>query len=147
MESNLEPMIDLQNHPVFTRRPEFDFDRYVYHYTRWERLLDIAHTGLRLGSLARMNDPRESKDWYLGHTTWDDQEPVDSVAFWKAISEYKRQIKNALLKSQPKKPTGLLVRKLSDDRIGCWPFGTVGLREGLGERLTLCVMLVVMESK
>jgi hypothetical protein len=80
---------------VFARDTDFNFDRYVYHYTRWERLLDISHTGLRLGSLAQMNDPRESKYWYLGHITYDDQPPVDVPAFRDAVEDYKRHIKIA----------------------------------------------------
>ena len=73
----------------------FNFDRYVYHYTRWERLLDIAHNGFRLGPLAYMNDPRESKNWYLGHTTFGNREPIDSSILWKEAADYRRQVKVA----------------------------------------------------
>jgi hypothetical protein len=95
MEPEPKPMIDLKSHAVFTRDSDFDYDQYVYHYTRWERLLDIAHTGLRLNSLACMNDPRESKDWYLSHLSWDGEEPVDSGELWKAVARYKQQVKVA----------------------------------------------------
>lgn len=61
MDSKLTPTINLYDHPVFAGEPPGP--KYVYHYTRWERLLDIMETGLRLGPLAQMNDPRESKDW------------------------------------------------------------------------------------
>jgi len=61
VDSKQAPTINLYDHPVFTGEPPGL--KYVYHYTRWERLLDIMETGLRLGPLAQMNDPRESKDW------------------------------------------------------------------------------------
>jgi hypothetical protein len=89
------PTINLQDHAVFSRDADFNFDRYVYHYTRWERLLDIAHSGFRLGSLAYMNDPRESKNWYLGHTTFGNREPIDSGKLWKEAADYRRQVKVA----------------------------------------------------
>jgi hypothetical protein len=88
-------MINLQGHAVFSRDADFNFDRYVYHYTRWERLLDIAHNGFRLGPLAYMNDPRESKNWYLGHTTFGNREPIDSSILWKEAMDYRRQVKVA----------------------------------------------------
>jgi hypothetical protein len=52
-------LIDPQSHPVSFRGAGFDDDKYVYHYTRWERLLDIGYTGVLFGSLAAVNDPRE----------------------------------------------------------------------------------------
>ena len=85
-------MIDLKSHAAFAHSSDPGCDQYVYHYTRWERLLDIAHTGLRLSPLAQMNDPRESKDWYLGHLSWDDEEPVDSREFWAAVARYKQRV-------------------------------------------------------
>jgi hypothetical protein len=61
VDSHLAATINLYDHLVFAGEPPGL--KYVYHYTRWERLLDIMETGLRLGPLAQMNDPRESKDW------------------------------------------------------------------------------------
>lgn len=61
MNRELAPTINPYEHPVFSGEPPIL--KYVFHYTKWERLLDIMETGLRLGPLAQMNDPRESKDW------------------------------------------------------------------------------------
>ena len=57
-----DPLFDIAAHPVFKPGPlDGSVDLFIYHYTRWECLLDIAQDGLRLNSLARMNDPREFK--------------------------------------------------------------------------------------
>lgn len=95
MDLNLQPTIDVGSHAAFNRGNDFDINRYVYHYTRWECLLDIAHKGIRLGSLANMNDPRESKDWYLSPVSWDTQHHIDMVEFWKVVAECKRRVKIA----------------------------------------------------
>jgi hypothetical protein len=63
MDPERTPTINPCEHSVFSEEPPML--KYVYHYTKWERLLDIMETGLRLGPLAQMNDPRESKDWLL----------------------------------------------------------------------------------
>lgn len=94
MDSKLAPTINLYDHPVFTGEPPGL--KYVYHYTRWERLLDIMETGLRLGPLAQMNDPRESKDWLLnlliqGPTLPDETEMIAQ----EEIRSYKRKIRVA----------------------------------------------------
>ena len=95
MDSALRPMIDIKNHPVFKQEDVFDADKYVYHFTRWERLLDISNSGFRLGSLARMNDPRESKDWFMGTTRKSGMPRVDTVLLNEAVANYRRQVKVA----------------------------------------------------
>lgn len=64
------PIIDPQDVPAFARRDvSFDSKRYLSHYTTWDRLLDIAHSrSLRLSSVTRMNDPRESKHWFFSNS-------------------------------------------------------------------------------
>src|ERR1035437_7694145 len=79
-------------HPVFSRGAEFDDDRYVYHYTLWERLLDIAHSGRRFGSLASMNDPRESKDWYVGTTSLAGAAPIGRRV-WNSLLAYRQLVR------------------------------------------------------
>jgi hypothetical protein len=88
-----EPLFDIASHPVF--RPlstDGSVDRFIYHYTRWECLLDIAQDGLRLNSLDRMNDPRESKEWFLGITsgTADDTSRV-----WRIAHDYRKLVRAA----------------------------------------------------
>jgi Protein of unknown function (DUF2971) len=63
MNTVLADTIDVAKHPVF--KEQSVNEEYVYHYTTWERLLDIMHAGFRLSPLATMNDPRESKEWLL----------------------------------------------------------------------------------
>jgi hypothetical protein len=93
------PGIDLGSHPVFNDRTLADgnSERYVYHYTKWERLLDIMHTGLRLGPLAQMNDPRESKEWYPPLSFRGDAQftAKEIAAFNQAIAGYKKMIRIA----------------------------------------------------
>jgi hypothetical protein len=94
MDEELTPTINLGEHPLFSgESPGLE---YVYHYTRWERLLDIMATGFRLGPLARMNDPRESKDWMLDlliqGTTLPDE---TAITAWKEIQDYRRKIRVA----------------------------------------------------
>ena len=58
--SSMKPMIETKGHPIFDYEDPAaptDPDKYVYHYTKWERLLDIMQSGLRLSTLAHMNDP------------------------------------------------------------------------------------------
>ena len=48
MTASLIPMIDLKGHPVFDYedpKGPADPDKYVYHYTKWERLLNIMDSG------------------------------------------------------------------------------------------------------
>ena len=91
------PGIDLGSHPVFNdgALADGDSERYVYHYTKWERLLDIMHTGLRLGPLAQMNDPRESKDWYPPLVFRGDLRLTanEIAVFNRAVAEYRKRIR------------------------------------------------------
>jgi hypothetical protein len=101
MPAEPKPMINVQGHPVFD--PKFlseeatlseNANKYVYHYTRWERLLDIAQSGFRLGPLTSMNDPRESKDWYFstgGPPPAPDMESLDKLD--KAVANYRTCIR------------------------------------------------------
>jgi len=109
MVTNLSPMIELKGHPVFDYEDPngpADPDKYVYHYTRWERLLNIMETGFRLSVLAYMNDPRESQDWIL-HTTiyttiYEPEIRVDRDALDKAVAAYKRRLRaSAFCLDQP----------------------------------------------
>jgi hypothetical protein len=88
-----DPLFDITSHPVFKPGP-FDgsVDQYIYHYTRWETLLDIAQDGLRLNSLARMNDPRESKEWFLGITSGTDD---DTSGVWRIAHRYRELVRAA----------------------------------------------------
>jgi hypothetical protein len=90
----LTSTIRLSDHPVFGGEPASQ--KYVYHYTRWERLLDIMETGFRLGPLAQMNDPRESKEWLLPITVSGVTFPAVGVkAAEEEIRNYKRKIRVA----------------------------------------------------
>jgi Protein of unknown function (DUF2971) len=94
VDSKLAPTVNLDDHPIFTG--ELHQLKYVYHYTKWERLLDIAETGLRLGQLSQMNDPRESKDWLLdliisGPTLPD----KTAMAAQEEVRNYRRRIRVA----------------------------------------------------
>jgi hypothetical protein len=96
MESNPQPMIDVKAHAVFNFEPfetPGDPRRYVYHYTRWERLLDIMQAGFRLGALTAMNDPRESKDWNLPTATQEPGPMVDQGAVNRTVASYRRKIR------------------------------------------------------
>ncbi len=44
-------------------------DRYLYHYTRAETLVDhiLPSESLRFSRFQNVNDPRESKDWVFGY--------------------------------------------------------------------------------
>jgi Protein of unknown function (DUF2971) len=99
MASVPTPKIDLGSHPVFSDKALADgsYERYIYHYTKWERLLDIMHTGLRLGPLAQMNDPRESKDWYPRLSFRGDPSLTNNeiAAYIAAVAEYKKKIRVA----------------------------------------------------
>jgi hypothetical protein len=85
-----------KGHPIFDYEdpegPE-DPDKYVYHYTKWERLLNIMDTGFRLSVLASMNDPRESKDWILHTVSYESGVTVDRKALNDAVADYKRKIR------------------------------------------------------
>lgn len=88
-----EPLFDIASHPVFGRwAADESVDQFIYHYTRWERLLDIAQDGLRLNSLARMNDPRESKEWFLGVTSGTAD---DTSGVWRAAHQYRKLVRAA----------------------------------------------------
>jgi hypothetical protein len=89
------PIINLSEQSVFSFEPFKNPnppDRYVYHYTSWERMLDILHTGFRMGTLATMNDPRESKDWFLG-VNREAERAFDGAAFNRAIASYKSKLR------------------------------------------------------
>ena len=89
MAASLKPMIDLKGHPVFDYedpKGPADPNQYVYHYTKWERLLNFVDTGLRLGVLANMNDPQESKDWILHTSSYKPGTTVDRDALDKAVA-------------------------------------------------------------
>jgi hypothetical protein len=84
--------------PLFQKRNDAGFDshRYLYHYTSWTTLPEIAYSkSIRLNSISRMNDPRESKDWLLGvtHRGRPDVRVVDQLEFAGAVSKYKRHLK------------------------------------------------------
>src|SRR5665213_1113009 len=86
-----------QEHYVFAPRDEeFDCDRYLYHYTRWETLLEIAFSKcMRMSSLAKMNDPRESKDWLLGTSQHGqiDLVGIDFADLVREVASFKRKVK------------------------------------------------------
>lgn len=92
-------MIEVLGHPVFD--PKFldgaavveNANKYVYHYTRWERLLDIAQSGFRLGPLASMNDPRESKDWYFSTGGPRGVPSPDAKILDKEVADYKARVR------------------------------------------------------
>jgi hypothetical protein len=90
------PIIDPKDVPAFHRLPPFDTERYLYHYTRWERLLDIAHSGaLRLSPVTSMNDPRETKRWFMSHATFDTTPPGAASGLWEAAEDFRRLVKVA----------------------------------------------------
>ncbi len=94
MEPVPTPTINTRDHAVFRGVPP-DL-KYVYHYTRWERLLDIMQTGLRLGPLAQMNDPRESKDWFLPFQVSGLHFPREGeMAAEEEVRNYKRKLRVA----------------------------------------------------
>jgi len=86
-----------ENHSVFEHRDEkFDFDRYLYHYTKWETLLEIAYSkNMRMSSLVKMNDPRESKEWLFGtsHHGEINLVGIDSVELQREVTAFKRRVK------------------------------------------------------
>jgi hypothetical protein len=110
MDANLNPMIEIENHPVFyCEIPENPDDpgEYVYHYTKWERLLDIMNSGFRLSELAYMNDPRESKDWFLHTVSHKPGTSVDRHALNEAVADYRRKLRiGAFCLDQPSSPDG-----------------------------------------
>jgi hypothetical protein len=96
MVASLKPMIDLDGHPFFDYKDAkgpLDPDKYVYHYTKWERLLNIMDGGFRLSVLAYMNDPRESKDWILFTASYEPGTIVDRKALDDAVADYKRRLR------------------------------------------------------
>jgi hypothetical protein len=84
-------------HSIFAPRDEkFDFDQYLYHYTKWEKLLEIAYSkSMRMSSLAKMNDPRESKDWFLGTSQYgrNDLEGIDDAETFREVGSLKQKVK------------------------------------------------------
>jgi len=82
---------------IFAPRDEkFDFEEYLYHYTKWETLLEIAYSkSMRMSSLAKMNDPRESKDWLLGTSQYgrNDLEGIDPAEIVSEVASFKRRVK------------------------------------------------------
>ena len=86
-----------REHSIFAPRDEkFDFDQYLYHYTKWETLLEIAYSKcMRMSSLAKMNDPRESKDWLLGTSQHGqiDLEGIDDAEIVREVASFKRKVK------------------------------------------------------
>lgn len=102
MSSTMEPTITLNGHPVFSGEPDLIYEddrfvgKYVYHYTSWERLLDIAESGFRLSPLTSMNDPRESKDWFIPLSVSNDSlEDDDATVFNAAIGSCKEKVRIA----------------------------------------------------
>lgn len=96
MAASPKPMIELKGHPVFDYEdPKGPADpyKYVYHYTKWERLLNIMNSGFRLSALAYMNDPRESKDWILHSASYEPGTAVDRDALDEAAADYKRKLR------------------------------------------------------
>ena len=88
---------ELHDHPLFRPRNEnFDFDAYLYHYTRWETILELIHSNsLDMSSIDRMNDPRESKDWIVGtsHRGAPDLTGIDIQEMLREVSRYKQHLK------------------------------------------------------
>ena len=86
-----------RGHSFFAPRDEeFDFDQYLYHYTKWETLLEIAYSkSMRMRSLAKMNDPRESKDWLLGTSQYgrNDLEGIDPAEVVSEVALFKQKVK------------------------------------------------------
>jgi hypothetical protein len=91
------PILQPGEVPAFARRAPFESDRYLYHYTRWERLLDIAHgQALRLSPVTTMNDPKESKRWLVSQSTFSRTTPKNTLrGAWEAMEEYRRHVKVA----------------------------------------------------
>ncbi len=83
--------------PGFRRGVDFDSDAFVYHYTRWETLLDIAATrSLRLTPTPLMNDPRESKRWFLNKVIGPGDLDADA---WARAEAFRRNVKIAAFAS------------------------------------------------
>jgi hypothetical protein len=87
----------LADHPLFKRRDDdFNCDNYLYHYTRWETLPEIVYSNsLRMCSIERMNDPRESKDWVIGtsHQGPPDLTGIDMPAVIREVARYRQDLK------------------------------------------------------
>lgn len=109
MATRLGPTLQITDNPVFDYEVPDDPDnpgKYVYHYTKWDRLLNIMHNGFRLGTLTYMNDPRESKVWAL-NTVRFNAGSVNRSAFNEAVADYKRRIRiGAFCLDQPSMPDG-----------------------------------------
>jgi hypothetical protein len=109
MIADLEAMIQISGHPVFDYElpdDSGDLGEFVYHYTGWDRLEHLMENGLRLGTLAGMNDPRESKDWLLNAVTLSGV-PVNRTALNEAVADYKRKIRiGAFCLDLPSTPDG-----------------------------------------
>ncbi len=87
------PIVEPEEVPAFTRESSFDPNRYLYHYTTWERLLDIAHSrSFRLSSATRMNDPRESKRWFFSHSSGPESPPDAAAGLWEAAREFRSHV-------------------------------------------------------
>jgi DUF2971 family protein len=96
MAATPKPMIETKGHPIFDYedpKGPADPDKYVYHYTKWERLLNIVDSGFRLSVLAYMNDPRESKDWILHTTSYKPGTIVDREALNGAVADCMRKVR------------------------------------------------------
>jgi hypothetical protein len=91
---------ELKSHELFApRNSSFDTNQYLYHYTRWERLIEICFSmTFRMNNLERMNDPRESKAWFVG-TTGHNGPPnlsdIDMAEVSRALAKYKSMVRVA----------------------------------------------------
>jgi hypothetical protein len=67
--------------------------KYVYHYTEWQNLDNIAATGgLLMRSILKMNDPRESKDWNVGYLG-DSAPDLTAEQVKEAMGGFRRRVK------------------------------------------------------
>jgi hypothetical protein len=96
-------MVDIASHAVFRDDPAQVFrNQYVYHYTQWDRLLDISETGFRLSALSKFNDPRESQAWTLDLELSDRSSAVVMHELESAVADIRSRIRvGAFARDEP----------------------------------------------
>lgn len=83
------------------RNAKFNFDTFLYHYTKRETLAKVAaNRQFKMRRFATMNDPRESKAWAV--TTFDigfgeapPEDPIDQAPVDAGVARYKDNVKVA----------------------------------------------------
>ena len=101
-----------------------NFDGWLYHYTRWETLLEIIHSrSILMNTIERMNDPRESKDWIVGtsHTGPPDLTGIDTSEVLREVASYRQHLKLVALSEDVKLESSPILTKgqvLPDQRCG-----------------------------